>query len=848
VDWRPSSDGKTVLARVYATEERLLDEATRVGVACKLNADSIRAADMDENARLQALGLGFAPRGKEQRHACLSALCCCCIRIGAACCSGDDAPADDDAPPHLPREQLAIPPLPASAAGRLASCLCPCLCRRAPADPYAGLYAPFLAAGARDPRRGLYKRLSSTGTFLANTDVLRLLLGMLEAPTSEGAAGLGPLGRLVRRGRLRGWFPGRHARREAALAREWGVCALPCCQPLDRVRDVYGARVALYFALVSFLAVLLAPAALAGAAAFVNQLTAGAPSAVGWAPLYALLVIASLAVATKMWVRRERRLAARWGLLDSGKSTSVRVEFRLSAQWRRSPVTGKPAYWRSPAGAGARRTCSLACTASALVAAALITLSTFLARVGLGVLEDRGLVEPRWSGHTASVVSAVAITLTQMAYASLAVFLTRLENAETGKQHETSLVLKQGAFNFFNVRQRPRHRHGETPGAVEGPPTAARAFANGTSRLPALTAAPTSPPPSAALPPPPPPPPQVTFALLWTAFGQNRAALLYSGRVEPCSSGPTGEADCLAQLQAQVGALLATKFVLGNVTEVLLPWVMEHWRDLLCCRWRRACCRRPCWWCACGLGGVPDRLQQPSDATVAPAGTEAVGTAAAPADDEEAAAAAAAAAVPGPERGEGGIPAPALARMEADALLTAFDYAPEMHEVMAVLTISTLFVVAFPLAPLVALVFLATERLVDADKLLRAASRPVPDPQPDMGPWVTLLSFVARSAVVVNAAVVLFTDGPPSTSGLPDAPSSFFGSLSTTEDRLVAFIVVAAAALTAVGLFETMVPDEPHDVAIFRARQEYLVDKHLRGVKDPLVTYDGRDLTDSEEL
>lgn len=170
---------------------------------------------------------------------------------------------------------------------------------------------------------------------------------------------------------------------------------------------------------------------------------------------------------------------------------------------------------------------------------------------------------------------------------------------------------------------------------------------------------------------------------------------------------------------------------------------------------------------------------------------------------------------------------------EADADLAAFDPAPEMHEVLAVLTIAVLFVVAFPLAPLVAIVYLASERLVDSDKLLRAASRPLPEDIPSMGPWVSLLDAITRAAVVVNAGVVFFTQGRTDISGSSAGFPGLFGAISSPEQRLAAFVAVEASALGALWLLSVVVSDEPPEVTLQASRQAYLVAKHIHDAPTP---------------
>ncbi|KAK6102968.1 Calcium-activated chloride channel family protein [Brugia pahangi] len=69
----------------------------------------------------------------------------------------------------------------------------------------------------------------------------------------------------------------------------------------------------------------------------------------------------------------------------------------------------------------------------------------------------------------------------------------------------------------------------------------------------------------------------------------------------------------------------------------------------------------------------------------------------------------------------------------------------------------TLFVSAFPLAPLFALVNNILEIRVDAYKYVVATRRPIPERARDIGIWLPILSMISRAAVLVNACIIAFT-------------------------------------------------------------------------------------------
>ncbi|XP_057668249.1 anoctamin-2-like isoform X2 [Diorhabda carinulata] len=69
----------------------------------------------------------------------------------------------------------------------------------------------------------------------------------------------------------------------------------------------------------------------------------------------------------------------------------------------------------------------------------------------------------------------------------------------------------------------------------------------------------------------------------------------------------------------------------------------------------------------------------------------------------------------------------------------------------------TIFVTAFPLAPLFALINNILEMRLDAKKFLKYYRRPVPQRVKNIGVWYSILAFVGRLAVVSNAFIIAFS-------------------------------------------------------------------------------------------
>jgi len=66
----------------------------------------------------------------------------------------------------------------------------------------------------------------------------------------------------------------------------------------------------------------------------------------------------------------------------------------------------------------------------------------------------------------------------------------------------------------------------------------------------------------------------------------------------------------------------------------------------------------------------------------------------------------------------------------------------------------TIFVAAFPLAPLFALLNNWIEIRLDAHKFVCETRRPVPERAEDIGVWFTILDALAQLAVISNVSIV----------------------------------------------------------------------------------------------
>ncbi|KAE9355831.1 hypothetical protein PR003_g2645 [Phytophthora rubi] len=127
-----------------------------------------------------------------------------------------------------------------------------------------------------------------------------------------------------------------------------------------------------------------------------------------------------------------------------------------------------------------------------------------------------------------------------------------------------------------------------------------------------------------------------------------------------------------------------------------------------------------------------------------------------------------------------------------------------------------LFVVAFPLTPLLALTNNMLEVHVDAVKLCFVHRRPFPHPAKDIGVWFYILRFMTYIALGTNSALILWT-------------SDLFEDMDGTV-KAFSFVVACQVCLVLAVLVERSVPDTPHELKLITERFEHIVNVVFKGL------------------
>jgi len=126
----------------------------------------------------------------------------------------------------------------------------------------------------------------------------------------------------------------------------------------------------------------------------------------------------------------------------------------------------------------------------------------------------------------------------------------------------------------------------------------------------------------------------------------------------------------------------------------------------------------------------------------------------------------------------------------------------------------TLFVAAFPLAPLLALLNNMIELWVDAQKICKMSRRPNLPRAQDIGTWLSIFTYVAYIGVITNSGVLIFTSS-----------SIIKVEIGRDDIRVWMFLGFVFAVFSIKFVADFFIKDVPTDVSIQLERQDYYVRK-----------------------
>lgn len=140
---------------------------------------------------------------------------------------------------------------------------------------------------------------------------------------------------------------------------------------------------------------------------------------------------------------------------------------------------------------------------------------------------------------------------------------------------------------------------------------------------------------------------------------------------------------------------------------------------------------------------------------------------------------------------------------------------------------TTLFVVAFPLAPTLAFLSAYIQIRMDGWKFCQAYQRPEPRPAEDIGVWQSMIEILSYLAVFYNFGMLFFTSDLLQGDEAIKLSTSF-----TTSYRWVIYLVCQNVTIALKFVISELLEDVPEEVQMQLDRQEFLVNKVIYDMKD----------------
>jgi len=633
-----------------------------------------------------------------------------------------------------------------------------------------GVYddAPHLAA--------LYHVYPRSNSIFRSVDRIKLIMSILKWPASDNGAGLA-LEQLLAKKAILHAFP-LHDRTELrALQGRWlRYWAWPWQQPFTRIKDYFGEKVGLYFVFLGHYTTAVMIAAIVGFIFYLIVYTT-ADSNSPAIPVFCVFMSLWATLFIEFWKRKQNRYAMMWGQIGVESVEDERPEFAEDRQVQRinSPVDGEEMLYFPPHVYGQRVLASytiiLTLSTSVVgVVVAIFFLKAIMATMSnlLNARQDNGIGHRAGTGVKNWGINAYICddgsTKCDKRDATLIVdFAMILPGVITSFANTIQIFAFENFFNELANRLNNYECHRTSTQFADN--LTAKVFIF--QFINSFTS-------------------YLYIAFFKRAQANTRSMQLMRGNYSCLGS-------CMDELQLQLGSIFITKVIVANTKDILIPyltWTARRFQEL-----RRR-----------------ELAEQAAEADAL------VG------DEEEE-----------DDRGRDGevvlqarLLSPAEEEMGLDGyeedvviLGTFADY----RDLVIIYGYTVLFVAAFPLAPMMALVNSYVQIRVDAWKLAQCSRRPWPQNAEDIGTWADIIELMSYLAVIINSLIITYT-------------GTFLDSYPLA-DRAVVFILLYHVLIFVKYVTAVLVEDVPSDVMIQIARQAFVESKLIRSMQDDVIEVDG---------
>ena len=233
------------------------------------------------------------------------------------------------------------------------------------------------------------------------------------------------------------------------LLNKWSESLRFTSLPINKIRNYFGEKIAMYFSFVSFFGSFLSIPSLIGVVIFVLQRLYSAESSIVIISntFYCIYVAIWAACFIEFWKRKESTLAIRWGQSDFEEDEVPRPQFH--GEIRRSPIDDdmEDVYFNP-----VHRYKYFVFTGlvTLLFMGFSITAVIFIILLRLELLDNLTIQGVDLSGPICSSINAFQIQVFNFVFNKVAVKLNNVENHKTQSDYENSLIIKSYAFQFVN--------------------------------------------------------------------------------------------------------------------------------------------------------------------------------------------------------------------------------------------------------------------------------------------------------------------------------------------------------------------------------------------------------------
>lgn len=622
----------------------------------------------------------------------------------------------------------------------------------------------------------LYKKYTLTSSIFRSVDRIKLILSILKWPVSDNGAGLA-VEKLLRQKVLTSAFPLHDFSEMRQLQRKWLVYwAWPWKQPFNRIKDYFGEKIAMYFLFLGHYTAAVMVAAVVGTIFYLITVIEADPNHPS-IPFFCVFMALWATCFVEFWKRKQSRYAMMWGMVDSEKTAEERPEFTEKADSTTSPVTGEPERYFPPAERAKRNLFSS--TVIAVCGLLVLTVVVIIFFIKANLTARTNFLGTR--------KSFAAVTRDGDPVKNWGVPIEIVNLSTTMPAVVVSLINAIQIFAFEPIFSRIAvaltdyecHRTDtDYEDSLTGKVFVFQFVNSFTSYL---------------------------YIAFFKTFQSQNSNLQFGEGYYACLN------SCMDELQTQLGSIFISKVILANVTGIFLPYSKWKYKKLKEKRQKEIDAQ------AAAEQAALDAEEGGGDQMPGSQGQQqpAVSESGADASSED--------------NGNIRYVSPAEEQMQLDEYNILLGPFSDYQELVIIYGYTVLFVAAFPLAPLMALVNSYVQIRSDAWHISVCCRRPWPSNAEDIGTWAAIIELTSYFAVVVNSLIIVYTGTFLDDYDIATRLLIFLGLYHSL------FIIKYATAL--------FVDDVPNEVKIQIARQEFTQAKLIKNQQDAVIEID-----ESEEI